>query len=170
MAETEQDNALQIDIRTYQPEDQPTVDDLYVNGLLEGAISPNDTGADIDHIAEGYLHDERANFWVAEADGKVVGMIGVAPDTDHVAEIRRLRVYADCWGKGIRTALLKTAVAFCRHHGYLKVVLDTRYHRGEAMQLFEDNGFQHHRDRSVPGKEQIEFFFDIYRDHGGEED
>lgn len=170
MAETDQDNVLKVEIRTYQPEDQPAVDDLYINGLLEGAIPPNDTGADIDNIAGGYLNDERASFWVAQADGKVVGMIGVAPDADHIAEIRRLRVYPEYWGKGIRTALLNTAVAFCRHHGYLKVVLDTRYHRGEAMQLFEDNGFQHHRDRSVPGKEQIEFFFDIYRDPGTDDD
>lgn len=151
-------------VRPYRPEDQPVVARLYTTGLLEGEIPPNDTGADIENIKEAYLDDPRAALWIAEYDGQPAGMIGVAPDGEDVAEIRRLRVDPEFWGKDIRRCLLETALSFCQHHGYLKVVLDTRFERGPALELFERFGFQHHRSREVPGKELLEFFLDLYRD------
>lgn len=153
-----------IVIREYQPDDQPHVARLYTEGLLEGEIPPNDTGADIENITEAYLHDPQASFWIAEYDGEVAGMIGVAPDEKDIAEVRRLRVDPKFWGKAIRRRLLETALSFCQHHGYLKVVLDTRFERGPAMELFERFGFQHHRSREVPGKELLEFYLDLYRE------
>jgi putative acetyltransferase len=162
--------AERVKIRTYKPSDQQHVNHLYKHGLLEGEIPPNDTGADIENIAEGYFNEERAHFWVAELDGELAGMIGVAPDGNHLAEIRRLRVLPKHWGKGIRIKLLETALTFCRHHGYLKVVLDTRFERGGALELFERFAFQHTRSREVPGKETLEFYLDLYRDPKREEE
>ncbi len=159
-----------VRIRTYEREDQPQVSRLYTEGLLEGGIPPNDTGADIENISEGYFNEERAHFWVAEGDGELAGMIGVAPEGNHVAEIRRLRVLPKYWGKGIRVKLLETAITFCRHHGYLKVVLDTRFERGGALELFERFAFQHTRSREVPGKETLEFYLDLYREPKPDED
>lgn len=163
-------SAEHVRIRTYQPDDHSQVNRLYTEGLLDGEIPPNDTGADIENIQEGYFNEERAHFWVAEIDGELAGMIGVAPEGNHVAEIRRLRVLPKFWGQGIRVKLLETALAFCRHHGYLKVVLDTRFERGGALELFERFAFQHTRSRSVHGKELLEFYIDLYRDPRREEE
>ncbi len=153
-----------IFIRSYIPSDREHVNRLYHDGLIEGENLPNDTGADIDNIDEAYFSDERAHFWIAEYDGQIAGMIGVAPDGPNVAQIRRLRIDKKFWGKGVRTKLLQAALAFCRHHEYLKVVLDTRFERGSAIGLFEQFAFQHNRDRSVPGKDMLEFYIDLYRD------
>ena len=93
MTTSETDIPLQnLSVRTYQPEDQPEVSRLYTNGLLAGQIAANDTGADVENIPEAYFDSEQNHFWVAEVDGRVVGMIGVAEESDHKAEIRRLRV------------------------------------------------------------------------------
>jgi ribosomal protein S18 acetylase RimI-like enzyme len=159
------DESADLTIRRYRDSDQSAVSHLYSEGLLEGTIAPNDTGADIENIQEAYLSDDQADFWVAEHQGQVVGMIAVAPDEPNVAEIRRLRVDRSSTLKPqIASRLLETALAFCRHHGYLKVVLDTRVERGPAMDLFERFAFQPHRSRAVPGKELLEFYLDLYRE------
>jgi len=158
-----------IQLRTFDPADQPAVSWLYNNGLLDGQIADNDTGADIENIEEAYLTTDQAHFWVAEVDGDVVGMVGVAEDEPNIAEIRRLRVKPDLHRQGIATRLMETALQFCRHHGYLKVRLDTRLERGQAAELFERFAFQHHRTREVAGKETLEYYLDLYREPKSEE-
>lgn len=160
-----------VTIRTYTAGDQSVVARLYTEGLLAGQIADNDTGADIDMIDEAYLRSERSHFWVAEHKGRVVGMIGVADDGDDVAEVRRLRVDHDFQNRGIAGRLLEMAVQFCRHHGYLKVRLDTRLETGSnVVATFDRFAFQHARSREVPGKELLEFYLDLYRDPDREEE
>lgn len=149
-------------VRTFQPPDQPAVSELYHAGLLAGQLAPNDTGADIEMIQEAYLTDHRHHFWVAELEGRVVGMIGVVSDEEHTAEVRRLRVGQTHQTTEIAAVLLKTAIDHCKHHGFLKVRLDTRFERDDALSLFDRVGFQHTRSRELHGKELLEFYLDIY--------
>ena len=157
-----------IAIRTYQADDQPAVVHLYNHGLLEGLLAPNDTGADIDNIVEAYFDEPRHHFWVAELDGRVVGTIAVGSDEEHTAEIRRLRVAPDCGHEPIADTLLDTALVHCRDHGYLKIRLDTRYERTAATDHFDRNGYTLTRARITSGKELLEFYLDLYREHRDE--
>ena len=159
-----------VTIRTCQKKDQADIGRLYTEGLLAGQIAPNDTGADIDNNIEAYFDDERHHFWVAEHHGHVVGMIGVASDEPHTAEIRRLRVQQDHQETALAALLLETALAHCKHHGYLKVRLDTRFERSAALDLFEKVGFQHTRTVTSHGKDIIEFYLDLYRPPRPDED
>jgi len=163
-----------LTIRSYRAEDQPKVAWLYDAGLLTGQIAPNDTGADIDNIQEAYFDDPRHHLWVAEldaaareeADGEgpeVVGMVAVSSDEEHTAEVRRLRVYPEHQQSPIAPALLRTAIEHCKRHGFLKVRLDTRFERDDALDMFGDVGFQHTRTRTVQGRDLLEFYLDIYR-------
>ena len=154
----------QVTVRTYRPSDQTAVARLYTEGLLAGQIAPNDTGADIEAIEEAYLSDPATHFWVADLAGQVVGMIGVARDEREKAEIRRLRVdKPHQHNPAIGAKLIETAIAHCKHHGYLKVVLDTRYERAAVLEVFTRFGFQHARTREVHGKDLPEFYLDLYR-------
>ena len=153
-----------IHVRSYQAEDQPAVSWLYEHGRLAGQEQPNDTAADIDNIVDAYQAYERAHFWVAEVEGQVVGMVGVAEDEPDLAEVRRLRVHPDYRNQGIAYKLMESALSFCHHHGYLKVILDTAFHEGPALEVFERFAFQHNRTRSVGGKELLEFYLDLYRE------
>lgn len=160
-------NARQLEksvtVRSYQLADQAVVSTLYTAGLLAGQIAPNDTGADIDNIQHAYLEDDRTHFWVAEADGAVRGMIGVATNDEHVAEIRRLRVEKPYQNTDIAARLIETALAHCKQHGYLKIRLDTRFDPDTVVDVFDRFGFQHTRTKAVPGKELLEFYLDLYR-------
>ncbi|MEM7681396.1 MAG: GNAT family N-acetyltransferase [Planctomycetota bacterium] len=155
-------------VRSFQQDDHGAVVRLYDVGLLAGQLAPNDTGADIDNIFEAYFDDARHHFWVAQASGRVVGMIGVASDDRDTAEVRRLRVEPGRTADEVALPLLEMALEHCRHHAYLKVRLDTRFDSEQAVGLFERLGFQHTRTRNTPGKATLEFYFDLYRDREGE--
>ena len=164
MAERQNTDTIDgLTVRPFQADDRSAVARLYTEGLLTGQLAANDTGADIDNIDQAYFDDPRHHFWIAEVQGQVVGMIGVGSDERDTAEIRRLRVDPAYQDTPIARALLQTAVAHCRHHGYLKVVLDTRFEPEAAVSLFDHVGFQHHRTKTMHGKELLEFFLDLYR-------
>ena len=151
-------------VRSFLPTDQLAINHLYTTGLLIGEISANDTGADIEDIRAAYLTNRRTHFWVAEHHGQVLGMIAVGQDNEHTAEIRRLRVAKEHQhDHGIAARLIETAVSHCRHHGYIKVILDTRYERSATMDVFTRFGFQHTRTKTYYGRDVFEFYLDIYR-------
>ena len=151
-------------VRSYEERDQDDVLRLFEEGRLVGSAMPNDTAADIDNIPEAYLTDKNSHFWVAEYDGKLVGMVGVARESKNRAEIRRLRVEPSFVGQGIAMKLMEEALTFCRHHGYLKVVLDTSLEQTAATEIFDRSAFQHNRTKTVGGKELLEFYLDLYRE------
>ena len=74
-------------IRSFTRADQPACKGLYEEGLIGGKISENDTGFDIDDIEAAYMK-EGNHFWVAVADGIVVGTIGVQHHDEGTGEIR----------------------------------------------------------------------------------
>lgn len=135
--------------------------------MAGGQIADNDTGYDVDHIKDVYIKCPGCHFWVAEsASGQVVGMIGVQHYEDGLGQIRRLRVRGDFQRRGIGTALLATALTFCRDKGYLKVMLDTFVDREAATRLFEKFRFRLDRTRKVGAKELAYFYFDLYAGSG----
>ena len=161
--QSRQNTNARLIVRSFKPGDQEAVSHLYTHGLLVGRITPNDTGADIENIQQAYFGEESSHFWVAEMDGQILGMIGVARDRKDQAEIRRLRVDAKWQQTIIAERLVETAVAHCHHHGYLKIVLDTRFDTDAAMNMFDRFSFQHTRTKSLHGKDQLEFYLDLYR-------
>jgi len=154
-------------IRSFKPEDLPGCRTLYREGLIGGSIAENDTGLDIDDIESAYMRTPGNHFWVAQlatfdpAGGPLVGMVGLQ-HFDGTAQIRRLRVTAAQRRRGIGTAMVETALQFCRDHEYLKVTLDTFMERQAAIKLFEKFRFRLDRTRSVMGKEMLYFYLDLY--------
>ena len=150
-------------IRSFRPEDLDACRLLYREGLIGGQIAENDSGLDIDDIEMAYMNSPGNHFWVAEnADGAIVGMIGVMKSEDGVGEIRRLRVAMDHRRQGIGSALLEIAIRFCQDHNYLKVALDTFMEREPAMKLFDKFRFRHGRTRNYAGRELLFFYLDLY--------
>ena len=162
MSESKAGN-LKVRIRSYTPEDREACRTLYREGLIGGRIAPNDSGIDIDDIPMAYLDCDKSHFWIAENEqGEVVGMIGVQQADPGVGEIRRLRVRQDSRRRGVGSALMETAVRFCREHQFLKITLDTFMEREPAVHLFEKFHFNHSRTRKVGEKELLYFYLDLY--------
>jgi ribosomal protein S18 acetylase RimI-like enzyme len=161
MARVSPVSELKFIIRSFKAEDAATCRRLYRDGLLGGTLSPNDSGLDIDDIAGAYMKAGN-HFWVAEAEGKVVGMIGVQQHEENIGEIRRLRVSKDFRRRGIASRLLDTAIHFCQEQQYLKVMLDTFTEREGAVKLFEKFGFRHSRTKKIGEKDLMYFYLDLY--------
>jgi ribosomal protein S18 acetylase RimI-like enzyme len=154
---------IPVRIRSFEPRDAAVCRDLFAEGRLDGLLAENDTGLDIDCIADSYMKDPGSHFFVAESEqGEVVGMIGVMRQESGVGEIRRLRVRTDARRRGIGAKLLEAAVAFCKEKQYLKIRLDTYMDREPAIHLFEKFKFRHSRTRDLHGKQLLYFYLDLY--------
>lgn len=154
----------ELTIRVYEPQDHDAVLRLYHDARL-GKSKPNDSGADVENIDAGYFGDDGSCFWVAELNGHgVIGTIGVQRQTDHYAQIRRLRVATEHRNRGIGTRLIETSLNFCEEAGYLKVVLDTVPGRAPAIPLFEKFGFQLDTTKSPEEEATMDFYLNLYRE------
>ncbi|MCH2147194.1 MAG: GNAT family N-acetyltransferase [Phycisphaerales bacterium] len=157
-------NSESMEIRTAKSSDIPTLRELFERSRLEGQTWENDTGADLDHLIEGYFECKDSCFWVAELNETIVGMIGVQRIDDDAAEMRRLRVRDEFRRNGIGTRLMEHAIAFCREREFLKVVLDVRIERVSAISMFDTFGFFHGREREIKGRKLRDFYLDLYTD------
>ncbi|MFI5381323.1 MAG: GNAT family N-acetyltransferase [Tepidisphaerales bacterium] len=154
---------IPVTIRTFEKKDGAACKALYREALIGGKLAENDTAVDIDDIPAAYLSSPGSHFWVAENEhGDVVGMIGVQQHEAGIGEMRRLRVRMDHRRRGIGSALLETALRFCRDRQYLKVKLDTFMEREPAISLFEKYQFRHSHVRAVGDRELLYFYLDLY--------
>jgi len=157
-------NTDNMRIRSATSDDVTVLRDLFERSRLEGQTRVNDTGADLDHLMEGYFECKDSCFWVAEFEEWIVGMIGVQRISDDSAEIRRLRVRDTFRRKGIGSKLMQHAITFCKDKQFLKVVLDVRIERGPAISMFNTFGFLHGRERNLNGRKLRDFYLDLYTD------
>jgi len=157
-------NADDMIIRCAVDEDIAVLRELFERSRIEGQTRENDTGADLDHLMEGYFDCNDSSFWVAEYHAWIVGMVGVQRISDSSAEIRRLRVRDSFRRKGIGSKLMQHAIAFCREKQFLKVVLDVRIERIPAIRMFDTFGFMQGRERDLNGRQLRDFYLDLYSD------
>jgi GNAT superfamily N-acetyltransferase len=62
-------------------------------------------------------------FWVAEADGRLAGMIALGDAQDH-GELEDFFVAPEAQGEGIGRALMNTVQAECRARGHTRIEVD----------------------------------------------
>ena len=88
-----------------------------------------------------YYSRQGGALWAAEADGRVVGMVGTKPLADGAWEICKMYVAAGHRGGGLAQALIDAAEAFARAAGarQMKLWTDTRFER--AHRFYEKRGY-----------------------------
>jgi DNA-binding MarR family transcriptional regulator/GNAT superfamily N-acetyltransferase len=85
---------------------------------------------------------KRERAWIAEKDGKRVGAVFVAKQTDKLAKLRLLHVEAEARGLGIGKRLVQECVRFARQAGYEKMTLWTQSILHAARHIYKQEGFQ----------------------------
>ncbi|XP_031165977.1 probable N-acetyltransferase camello [Sander lucioperca] len=107
---------------------------------------------DVSKIGEAYLMQKDSGFWVAEVDGRLVGMVGCLPNQDAPAclELKRMSVRRSHRGMGIAKALCRTVADFTRDRGYAAVVLYTSVVQTDAQKLYEHMGYEKIREFVIP--------------------
>jgi putative acetyltransferase len=79
---------------------------------------------------------------IANKGSKAVGVVGLKPLADGIAEIKRLYVVPEARGAGLGRALAEHAIAEAWAKGYERVRLDThRPSMGAAIALYRGLGF-----------------------------
>jgi GNAT superfamily N-acetyltransferase len=97
---------------------------------------------DLANIPHHYQIGSRSNFWVAEANGEIRGMVGIQHRSDEEAELRRMSVAGSSRRQGIGRRLLETVEEFCRQHGYRRIRLTTVSHLQPAIAMYQRCGYQ----------------------------
>jgi N-acetylglutamate synthase-like GNAT family acetyltransferase len=156
-------------IRDYRSADQAEVSRLYREGLMMGQLDCCDPAVDLEHIEESYGRDSFSHFWVAEAEGRVIGTVAIAhDDTDEkridIAHLRRLRV-DPAWQHNGRVAvrLLEAATTLARAKKYLKLVVHTPIDDTRCRAMLGRLGFIFARKRRVHDRSILEFYVHLYR-------
>uniref|UniRef100_A0A673TB33 N-acetyltransferase domain-containing protein n=2 Tax=Suricata suricatta TaxID=37032 RepID=A0A673TB33_SURSU len=99
---------------------------------------------DMSDITKSYFGKPGSCFWVVEAEGQVVGMVGALPATlqKEKLELLHLCVAMEHRGQGIAKALVRTVLQFARDQGYSQVNVSTSIMQHSAMALYQRMGFQ----------------------------
>ncbi|XP_012737246.2 probable N-acetyltransferase camello [Fundulus heteroclitus] len=109
-------------------------------------------GKDLGSIGETYLRRKESCFWVAESDGRVVGMAACLPaeNAPGCLELKRMSVRRSHRGLGIAKALCRTVADFTRERGFPAVILYTSVVQTDAQKLYERMGYTKTREFVVP--------------------
>jgi len=139
-------------IRTFEARDIDDVWALHREGLHQTTPQYPEAVAHYEsdlHDLETHYLSAGSRFWVAEADGALVGMTAIERVDAETGRLRRMRVTTDRRRTGIAQALLETAERFCREQGYRRLVLDTTEQQTAAHRLYEKNGFVRTGERDL---------------------
>jgi DNA-binding MarR family transcriptional regulator/GNAT superfamily N-acetyltransferase len=85
---------------------------------------------------------QRERAWVAEKDGKRVGAVFVAKESDEIAKLRLLHVEREARGLGIGKRLVEECIRFARQAGYQKITLWTQSILLAARGIYKKAGFE----------------------------
>lgn len=132
----------EITIRTYQPGDPSLVCYFYYK-LFDRQYHFNGTVEKyfIEGMADLFADPDGSQLWVAEKEGNIVGSIAIIKRGIGDAQLRWFGVDAALQGMGIGNQLVKTAMRFCREHGYQHVTLWTIDILKPARHLYGKYGF-----------------------------
>jgi len=92
----------------------------------------------------GFYQQGEGNFWVALAEGKVVGTVALLDLGNHQGALRKMFVHAGYRGPGhgVSARLLETLLDWSRVRGVKEVYLGTTEKFRAAHRFYERNGFQ----------------------------
>ena len=119
---------------------------LYVDVYIECWKFINSCLAtDLKDIDKTYMSSEGSHMWVAEWQGKVVGMVGLIRSESHkpgVAELQRMSVSPVCRRMGVASKLLDELLQHARDQRFEKLVLTTTSAQAPAIRLYRKYGFK----------------------------
>ncbi len=155
-----------MEIRALSGEDAEAVRELFtrVNRLLAPAHMRQ---AFEDYVAlsireeigriSAYYAERQGSFWVADNDGRIVGMFGLEPSLGEAMELRRMYVDPDMRRRGIAHAMLAFAEVECRRRGCPRMDLSTSELQHEALAFYTASGYRLVREEVAvsPGNKTV---------------
>ena len=121
-----------------------------------------DVAKGLGEFAKGY-DSSKDLFAVAEIDGRIVGSIVIAAESDQLAKLRYFLVHPDARGHGLGRRLMQQALDFCRERGFRTVWLWTISELKTAAHLYREAGFEitEEKTHEIWGKIRTEQRYDL---------
>ena len=132
-----------LTIRTATTADGDAVLNLVAEVLSEFGLFIEPTGIDSDlpDIEQSYL-SPGGNFEVIEdADGKIVGSVGLFAISSDVCELRKMYLTPALRGAGLGKYLLERTVEEAKRRGFRTMILETSTKLEAANHLYQKFGF-----------------------------
>lgn len=95
-------------------------------------------------------YQNNGGFWLAEADGKVIGTIGLMIAQNGCAVMKKFFVNAQYRSQGVGLALYKTLLEYAENAGVKCIILYTPLVARASHRLYEKAGFQQIACESLP--------------------
>jgi len=131
-------------IRPATTRDGAMVRELVFGVLIEYGLQPDRDGtdADLDDIERTY-HRRGGTFDVVEdADGRLVGTVGLYATDAETFELRKMYLVPAARGRGLGKWLLARSLRAARSRGAKRVTLETASALTEAIALYRAFGFR----------------------------
>jgi N-acetylglutamate synthase-like GNAT family acetyltransferase len=151
-------------VRSFKATDQAQVMQLHAAAAPSGFVDC-DCAAKIDEIDEKYFRRAQDHFWVAEAQGQIVGTVAMYVNDDNAAHLYCLRAVDEPADLPIRRGLVRVAAGHAYHHGCLKLVVhapDRQVDIARATEFLHRLGFEFSRHRQVEKQPVLEFYLNLY--------
>lgn len=101
-----------------------------------------DEQPDLKDIA-GYFQNSASNFWVAQAEGQVIGTIALKDIGGQGFALKKMFVHKDWRGAtpSVAHALLKAAIEWAQSHDARQIILGSTPMMTRAHRFYEKHGF-----------------------------
>jgi putative acetyltransferase len=138
----------EIIIRDIQQSDNPYLAKIVKDTLAEfGANHPNTVYYDptTDTLFE-LFQKEKAKYFVAEVDGKIVGGGGIYPTDglgDDTCELVKMYLLPEARGLGLGKNLIGKCIDAARDNGFKKIYLETMPELKQALNVYAKFGFEY---------------------------
>lgn len=138
----------EINIRSATNADCERIQNLVFGVLREYGLKPETEGtdADLSDIETNYFKSGGLFEILENADGKLLGTIGLFPINEETIELRKMYFDASLRGRGFGKKMLERMIETARRKGYKKIYLETASILKEAIGLYEKYGFKPTRE------------------------
>ena len=89
-------------------------------------------------------------YWVATAEGKAVGTVGLTTIANHTIVLKRVFLAKEYRGQGVATALLDTVLDWANNQCIKRIYLGTMAQFKAAQKFYEKNGFTKISGQDLP--------------------
>ena len=103
---------------------------------------PSSTDADLQDIDANYLRRGGIFDVIEDAEGNLVGSVGVFPIDENTCELRKMYFVPSIRGLGLGSYVLQRAINQAKELGFKRIVLETSTKLVAANQLYVRFGFQ----------------------------
>jgi putative acetyltransferase len=138
---------MELIIRSIQLKDNPRMAEVIRSVLLDFEVPKVGTAyadAALDIMFETY-QKERAQYFVVEEDGAVIGGGGIAPlenQDGNVCELQKMYFLPVARGRGIGTQMIDRCLQAAMEFGYAHCYLETMSYMEAAQKLYKRYGFK----------------------------